>query len=511
MTGTLYDLAIVGGGINGAGIAADAAGRGLKVLLAEMGDLAGATSSASSKLIHGGLRYLEHRQFRLVRESLAEREVLLAKAPHIIRPLRFVLPHVAGMRHPALIRVGLALYDRLAPRRVIPPSMAIDLRRDPAGRALRPELDQGFAYYDCWVDDARLVVLNARQAADLGATILTRTRVAGAAIVDGLWRVSLDDGTATRQIGARALVNAAGPWAGDVACSALHGSTAMQSATAKQSAGAKPLTLRLVKGSHIVVPRIAGAEDAYLMQSGDGRVVFALPFEQRFTLIGTTDVPFMGRAEDVAVAPEEETYLLDLANRFFAKKLAASDIVWRYSGVRPLVDDGSSDPSSISRDYRLDLAAEPGSPPLINVVGGKITTYRRLAEAALVKLEPYVRAARGPWTATEVLPGGDLGEGGIEGYRLGLAHRYPAIGMRLISRLATLYGTRAAELLGDAKSMADLGEHIGDGLTEREAAYLKASEWARTPDDILWRRTKTGLHLNDRQRMLASERLAALL
>jgi glycerol-3-phosphate dehydrogenase len=504
MTESVYDLAIVGGGINGAGIAADAAGRGLKVLLAEMGDLAGATSSASSKLIHGGLRYLEHYEFRLVREALEEREVLLGRAPHIIRPLRFVLPHVPGMRPRALIHAGLTLYDHLAKRRRIPASSALDLARDPAGRALRPELTHGFAYWDCWVDDARLVVLNARAAADRGATILTRTRVSGLRGANGLWHIALAAGNDTLGVSARALVNAAGPWVDAVAGLAREG-----------GAGAKVPHLKLVKGSHIVVPRIAGAEDAYLLQSGDGRVVFALPFEGRFTLIGTTDIPFSGDPAGAAISPPEEDYLIALAGRFFAAPLARGDIVWRYSGVRPLSDDGDSNPSAISRDYRLELAMGPAAAPFLNVIGGKITTHRRLAEAALAKLAPHLPPMGPAWTATAPLPGGGTGGAddsvGFEGYRLDLARRRPQLSAELLGGLVRRYGTETDRVLGEAKEARDLGADLGGGLTEREVVYLKDHEWAREPDDVLWRRTKAGLHMTAEQRSRAADRIARLL
>ncbi len=503
MAEDVYDLAIVGGGINGCGIAADAAGRGLKVLLAEMGDLASGTSSASSKLIHGGLRYLEHYEFRLVREALLEREVLLAKAPHIIRPLRFVLPHVPGMRPKALIHAGLVLYDHLAKRRCIPPSSVVDLTHDPAGRPLRRELSQGFAYWDCWVDDARLVVLNAVAAAEKGAEILTRTRVTAARAGERTWHLTLSGSGGAREVEARALVNAAGPWADRVAGLAR---------TRRRAPGTTRLSL--VKGSHIVVPRIAGAEDAYLLQSADGRVVFALPFEERFTLIGTTDVAFAGDPATVAIDADEEGYLLDLAGRFFKAALTREEVVWSYAGVRPLGDDGEGDPSAISRDYRLEVVTPEGVPALLNVIGGKITTYRRLAEAALLKLAPHLPPMAGPWTATAPLPGGDLGGtagGGLEAYILDLARRRPQIQQKVLARLARLYGTRADRLLGDARSPADLGAEIGGYLTEREVAYLKVHEWAREPDDVLWRRTKAGLHMSAEARSRAFERLARLL
>jgi glycerol-3-phosphate dehydrogenase len=494
-----YDLAIVGGGINGAGIAADAAGRGLTVLLVEQGDLAGATSWVSSKLIHGGLRYLEHWEFRLVREALAEREVLLAKAPHLIHPLRFVLPHVKGMRPRGLIRLGLSLYDNLADRERLPASASLDLSRDPAGRALLPELLHGFSYFDCQVDDARLVVANAIDAAARGADVLTRTRLVAARMADGRWTLTLDGGGEPRQVAARVMVNAAGPWVGDVARLALG------------DADKDVPRIRLVKGSHVVVPRIAGAEDAYLMQSPDGRVVFALPYEERFTLIGTTDVPVAGDAADAAISAEEEDYLLSLTRRFFARPPAAADIVWRFAGVRPLVDDGAAKASAVTREYRLDLVAPPGAPALLNVVGGKITTYRSLAEAVLAKLAPHLPQIGRPWTAGTPLSGGDVGEGGLEGYRFRLRRRYGGLPDPLLWRLSRLYGTRAETLLGDARTVADLGADVGGGLSEREVDYLKAHEWARTADDVLWRRTKVGLHLKADRFELAAERISKLL
>ncbi|MGQ0673521.1 MAG: glycerol-3-phosphate dehydrogenase [Hyphomicrobium sp.] len=499
MPETVYDIAIVGGGINGVGIAADAAGRGLKVLLAEMGDLGGATSSASSKLIHGGLRYLEHMEFRLVRESLREREVLLAKAPHIIWPLRFVLPHVAGMRPAPLIRAGLFLYDHLAKRRCIPGSSRIDLRRDAAGRALRPELASGFAYWDCWVDDARLVVLNARAAANRGASILTRTKVTGATISGGLWHLTLDGQGAVHSAVARAVVNACGPWAGDAARKFAP------------PEGGQAQRLRLVKGSHIVVPRIPGADDAYLMQSEDRRAVFALPFEERFTLIGTTDVAYSGDPAAAAISPDEVHYLLALPNRFFRSVITPADIVWQFSGVRPLQDDEAANPSAVSRDYKLDLVAGDARPALLHVIGGKVTTHRKLAEEALDILTPHLPPMGPAWTAGVPLPGGAVGDGGIAGYRSELLHRRPWLGPERAARYVRRYGTLTDELLGDARRDGDLGLHIGGGLTEREVAYLKAMEWAARPDDVLWRRTKTGLHLSPADRPQAEERIAKLL
>jgi glycerol-3-phosphate dehydrogenase len=503
----IYDLVVVGGGINGAGIAADAAGRGLSVLLAEMGDLGGATSSHSSKLIHGGLRYLEQFEFRLVREALIEREVLLAKAPHIIWPQRFVVPRVKGGRSGLLLRAGLLLYDHLGTRRQtarqIPKSAALDLNRDPAGWPLRAELDCGFSYWDCCVDDARLVALNARAAVDKGAAIATRTRV-NRVIADGNeWRVALAGSDGTREVRARAVVNAAGPWVQGVA-------------DVVDAASARPRTqVRLVKGSHVVVPRIRGAEDAYLCQAPDGRVVFAIPYEQRFTLIGTTDVPYTGDPAAVAIAPEEEEYLLGVARSFFASPPSRADIVWSFAGVRPLYDDAATDPSEVTRDYRFELGAGDGAPPLLTVLGGKLTTYRRLAEAALAELAPHLRVrgvVMGPaWTAAAPLPGGDVGEGGFKGLLARLARERPGFEPAFLAVLARRYGTLVDEVLEGARSMADLGSDLGGGLTEREVSYLGDREWARTPEDVLWRRTKCGLRMTAEQRLAAADRIAALL
>jgi len=494
-----YDLAVVGGGINGVGIAADAAGRGLSVLLVEMGDLASGTSSHSSKLVHGGLRYLEHYEFRLVRKALQEREVLFANAPHIIWPLRFVLPQVPAGRPWLLLRAGLFLYDHLGNRRRIPGSRSVDLTRDDAGRPLRRDLTSGFAYWDCHVDDARLVVLNARAAADKGAAIETRTRVGSMVADDAAWRITLKGPGGTREARARVLVNAAGPWVQEVA----------------DSFGGQPHIrepLRLVKGSHIVVPRIKGAQDAYVCQSGDGRVVFAIPYERCFTLIGTTDIPFSGDPADAAIGEDEEDYLLDLANRYFAQPLTRADIVWRYTGVRPLYDDNkSANASAVSRDYRFELEVGPGRPPLLTVLGGKLTTYRRLAEAALARLAPHLPPMGPPWTANATLPGGDLGEGGLRAFVQRLCKSRPAFDAEFLDRLARRYGSLVDEVLGDAERDSDLGAAYGGGLTEREVCYLMEREWACEPDDVLWRRTKCGLHMMADERRAAAEKIAKLL
>jgi glycerol-3-phosphate dehydrogenase len=499
MTGEDYDIVIIGGGINGTGIAADAAGRGLKVLLAEMGDLASGTSSASSKLIHGGLRYLEHGELRLVRAALREREVLLAKARHLIRPLRFVLPHVAGGRPRAVIRAGLILYDHLARRRQLPGSRALALACDPAGRPLRPDLVHGFGYWDCWVDDARLVVANARAAAERGAAILTRAKVVAAAARTNGWDVTLAtaDG-AHRTLRARALVNAAGPWLETIAIRSGEGGPGRPSGR-----------LRLVKGSHIVVPRIAGAEDAYILQSPDRRIVFALPFEEGFTLIGTTEVPVSDPCGAV-VSAEEEAYLLAIANTYFAAGLGRADIVWRFAGVRPLLEDNAGTPSAVTRDYRLDVHCHDGA-PVLTVLGGKLTTYRRLAEAALARLGPYLPWMGRPWTAAVPLPGGAFGPRGFDGFLAELVRDRPRLEPQFLRRLARRHGTLTPAVLGDAASLGDMGRVIGAGLTEREVAYLKAEEWARTPEDVLWRRTKCGLHIAEDRRAAAAEAIAQLL
>ncbi|MGE0024344.1 MAG: glycerol-3-phosphate dehydrogenase [Hyphomicrobium sp.] len=498
MRGDVFDLAIVGGGINGAGLAADAAGRGLKVVLFEKDDLASGTSSASSKLIHGGLRYLEHFELRLVRESLAEREVLLARAPHLVRPLRFVIPLVDGMRSGVLMRLGLFLYDHLAQRKHIPASGSVDLARDPMGRPLRDELTRGLAYYDCSVDDARLVVTVARDAAERGARIFTRapvTRLRGAGDV---WEVTATSASGRpTTVAARVLVNAAGPWCADVARLARPGT-------------ASP-PLRLVRGTHIVVPRIAGAEDAYLLQNADGRVVFALPFEELFTMIGTTDVSVATPGDGFVPSADEEAYLIAAADAYFARPPRANSIAWRFAGVRALVDDGQRNASAMSREYRLDLVRSRDEPPLLNIIGGKITTYRRLAEAVLAKVRPFFPGMGAAWTASSPLPGGEAGVGGMADFRAEMARRHAGLSRTVLMRLVSLYGTRADRVIGDARSDADLGAGIGGGVTEREAVYLRDHEWARTAEDVLWRRTKAGLHLHADERREVEEALTRLL
>ncbi|MFZ5509038.1 MAG: glycerol-3-phosphate dehydrogenase [Pseudomonadota bacterium] len=475
-----YDLVVVGGGINGAGIARDAAGRGLSVLLCEKDDLAQHTSSASTKLIHGGLRYLERYQFSLVRKALGEREVLLRAAPHIIRPLRFVLPHDRGQRPAWLIRAGLFLYDHLARRQLLPGCEAIDLRRHVAGGPLRPGFAKGFVYSDAWVDDARLVVLVARDAAERGAHIHPRTACVAARRAAGRWRVTLrEQGGGQWEVSGRALVNAGGPWVAQVL---------------QQVIGLPvPREVRLVKGSHIVVPRLFDHAYAYIFQNPDRRIIFAIPFEDEYTLIGTTDVDYGGDPQQVAIDEQETRYLCAMASRYFARAIGPGDVVWSYSGVRPLLDHESPDPAGVTRDYALEL--DRAGAPLLSVFGGKITTFRKLAEEALDKLLPVLGGGRGSWTAGAPLPGGDLPDADTEAFIARLRQRHPWLPEKLARRYGRAYGTRAELLLGGARSLQDLGAEIVPGLYEAEAGYLVAQEWARSAEDILWRRSKLGLHL----------------
>jgi glycerol-3-phosphate dehydrogenase len=481
----------------------------LSVLLADKGDLGGATSSASSKLVHGGLRYLEHYAFRLVREALGEREVLLAKAPHIIWPLRFVLPHVPTQRPRWMLRAGLLLYDHLYRRKAVPGSAALDLARDPGGKPLKSDLTRGFAYWDCWVDDARLVVLNARTAATKGAEILSRSEVVGVQAVGALWHLTIRNGTQEREVRARALVNAAGPWV-----ERIGGKIAQANGMGADR------RLRLVKGSHIIVPRIPGANDAYLMQNADGRVVFALPYEETFTLIGTTDIAYTGDPASVTIDEEEIAYLLKLTGSFFRTSPTREDVVWTYSGVRPLYDDQSDNPSAVTRDYHLELDARAGAPPVLTVMGGKVTTYRRLAEEALERLHPHLPGMGPAWTTGAPLPGGDIEQDGkiagspvaaFERFVTRLTDTHSGFDRSFLTRLARRHGSLVHDVLGDAKSMADMGRLFGPSLTEREVVYLKEREWAMTADDILWRRTKAGLHLSADERARVTEAIAALL
>ena len=479
------DLLIVGGGINGTGIARDAAGRGLKVILCEQDDFARHTSSASSKLIHGGLRYLEHYEFRLVREALVEREVLLRAAPHIIWPLRFILPYDHEQRPAWLIRLGLFLYDHLGGRQLLPGSQAVDLRTDPVGRPLKPELRKGFAYADCFVDDARLVVLNAIDASERGAEILPRTRCTAARRANGLWYAALDAGAGgpPRQVRARALVNATGPWVSRFLAQELH--------------MAAPSDLRLVKGGHIIVPRLYDHPCPYILQNDDRRVVFVIPYEQKFSLIGTTDVDYADEPSLVDIGDDEIDYLCRAVSRYFQRPLTPDQVAWTYAGVRPLYDDANRDVSAITRDYVLDLDEPEDEAPLLSVFGGKITTYRKLAEHALAQLQPALRFEKGAWTASAPLPGGDLPKADFDGFLAALQLERRWLPPALVRRYARAYGTRVATLLDGARALDDLGEPLGDGLYEAEADYLVRAEWARTAEDILFRRSKLGLHVSD--------------
>jgi glycerol-3-phosphate dehydrogenase len=473
-----FDLLVVGGGINGAGIARDAAGRGLKVLLCEKDDLAAHTSSASTKLIHGGLRYLELYDFGLVRKALKEREVLLAAAPHLMWPLSFVIPHDESLRPAWIMRCGLFLYDHLARRRLLPASETLDLRTHEAGAPLTKHRGVGFRYWDGWVDDARLVVANAIAAHELGAVIRTRTECTRLLAHSGEWHATLTshDGT-SEQIRARAAVNAAGPWAARF----------LQSAATLRSAHG----LRLVKGSHIVVPSLFSHDHAYLLQADDRRIVFAIPYEHDFTLIGTTDVDYEAEPESASISADEVSYLCALSNRYFKQQIAPKDVVWSYSGVRPLLEDESSDARTATRDFALELLSAPA--PLLSVFGGKITTYRALAEAAMERLAPVLGCSVKGWTAAKPLPGGDLPAASFAAFESALALRHPWLPPDLRHRYARAYGTRAEVLLAGAAKMADLGAPIAPGLYEGELEYLCRNEWALTAEDVLWRRSKLGL------------------
>jgi glycerol-3-phosphate dehydrogenase len=483
----IYDLLIVGGGINGAGIARDAAGQGVAVLLVEKGDLAGATSSASSKLIHGGLRYLEYREFRLVREALREREVLLRIAPHLVKPLRFILPHDAAQRPAWMIRLGLFLYDHLGGREKLPGSRGVDLRKASEGAVLRPEFLRGFEYADCWADDARLVVANALDAQAHGAEIRVRTALVSAKRAEGLWEAKVARaGGATETVRARALVNATGPWA---------------TALFDCFEGAKTrYRLALVQGSHIVVPRLYAGDQAYILQNPDKRIIFLLPFLEAFTIIGTTDTPYAGDPAAVAITAGETEYLLMAANRFLRRPIAPSDIKWSYSGVRPLYDDGSINASAMTRDYAFDIDAPEGAAPLLTIYGGKLTTYRKLAQHVLRKILPKLGREPRKWTSGAPLPGGDMPGADFEAFRRALGAEFPFLPPELAARYARLYGTRARQMLRDARSLTDLGECPAADLYEREVAFLRETEWAETADDVLWRRTKLGLFVSPEQR-----------
>ncbi|ESW61715.1 MAG: glycerol-3-phosphate dehydrogenase [Rhodobacter sp. CACIA14H1] len=499
------DLFIIGGGINGCGIARDATGRGLSVILAEQNDLASATSSASTKLFHGGLRYLEYFEFRLVREALEERETLLVAMPHISWPMRFVLPYHPDMRfegdtptgrllsrlmpwmkgrRPAwLIRLGLFLYDTLGGRRILPATRTLDLTRDPAGKPLQSRFRHAYEYSDCWVEDSKLVSLNARDAAQRGATVLTRTRVTSATRTGDLWEIATDGPEGPRTHHAHALVNAGGPWVEDVIRNV---------ARINSSEG-----VRLVRGSHIVTKKLYDHDRCYFFQGTDGRIIFAIPYEQDFTLIGTTDKDHKGAPKDATCTDEERDYLLKFASQYFAKPVTVKDVVWTYSGVRPLYNDGAKSATAATRDYVLSL--DGNGAPLLNVFGGKITTYRRLAESALEKLQPFFPQAKGPWTARVPLPGGGFAHDGVPALTAALKSRFPFLTDYWAARLIRAYGTEAETILGTAQTAADLGRDFGATLTEAEVRWLMQHEFARAAADVVWRRTKLGLRLSKEQ------------
>ncbi|MFT8663790.1 glycerol-3-phosphate dehydrogenase [Acetobacter orientalis] len=483
-----YDLLIVGGGVNGAGIARDAVGRGASVLMVEQDDLASYTSSASTKLIHGGLRYLEYYEFRLVKEALTERERLLKMAPHIMWPMRFVLPHSKLVRPAWMLKAGLFLYDHLASNMTLPKSRAIDFRTHSAGQPLKSDYTKGFVYSDGWVQDSRLVVLNAMDAAERGADVRTRTRLINATRQNGLWQAELEDRVTgqTTTVQARALVNAAGPWVARLLADTLKIPNSK--------------SVRLVKGSHIIVPKVFDGPQAYIFQNPDKRIVFAIPYEQKFTLIGTTDIPWKEAPGKVGIAPDEISYLCESVNRYFKTAVKEGDVVWSYAGLRPLYDDASANASAVTRDYVLDLDTQDGA-PLLSIFGGKITTYRKLAEHALEKLAPVLPAVAGKsWTANEVLPGGDIGDGGFDAALARLSRAAAWLPANLAWRLMRNYGSRAYEIIGEATSLQEMGTVLGGDLTTREVDYLIQREWARTAEDVLWRRSKLGLHLNEEEK-----------
>ncbi|WP_108444503.1 glycerol-3-phosphate dehydrogenase [Halomonas denitrificans] len=486
----VLDLFVIGGGINGVGIANDAAGRGLAVGLCEQGDLAGATSSASSKLIHGGLRYLEHHEYRLVREALREREVLMAKAPHIIWPLRFVLPHRPHLRPAWMLRAGLFLYDHLGKRKTLPGSRSIRLDHR---QGLAPNMTRGFEYSDCWVDDARLVVLNAVQAREYGAELLVRTRCINARERDGLWELTLEDTESGARLTrrCRTLVNAAGPW--------------VESVVRDQAGRDSRYGVRLIQGSHLIVPRLNHDERAYILQNTDRRIVFVLPYEEDFSLIGTTDRRYEGDPTRIEVSEEEIDYLLSVVNAHFRTRLSREAVIRTFAGVRPLCDDESADPSAMTRDYTLDL--DTRGAPLLSVFGGKITTYRKLAEAALEALSPHLPEMRPPWTAEAPLPGGEIGD--HDAFEARLLADYPYLEANQARRFARTYGTLCRAFLDGRDSQAALGEAFGAGLTAAEVDYLIEREWARSAEDILWRRTKLALRLTATERQRLTDYLEA--
>lgn len=472
----IYDLFVLGGGVNGTAIARDAAGRGLKVFLAEQNDLASGTSSASTKLIHGGLRYLETYEFRLVREALIEREVLLNAAPHIIWPLRFVLPHHQGLRPRWLIRLGLFLYDHLGGRKILPGTRSINFEKDVTGEPLKPEFTHGWEYSDCWVQDARLVVLNAIDAREKGADIRTRTKVTSAVRIAEGWSITLESG---ETIQAKILVNASGPWVSEVLKTIV-----------RQNEAAK---VRLVKGSHVVVSRLYDHDRCYIFQNGDGRICFAIPYEGKFTLIGTTDLDFVGEPGPVEITDDEINYLLNSVSEYFNRPVRRSQVKWSYAGIRPLYDDGATQAQQATREYVLKLEGKTGEAPMLSVFGGKITTSRKLAEAALEKLKPFLPQAKSPWTRGAFLPGG-MAYAKSEAYLSDMKKRLTFLKPQIVERLFHAYGTRMELILKDARFAGDLGKTIGP-LSENELQYLIQNEWVTSADDVLWRRSKLGLHM----------------
>lgn len=491
---TTYDLAIIGGGINGCGIASDAAGRGLKVYLCEQDDLASATSSWSSKLIHGGLRYLEYYEFRLVREALKERQVLLRKSPNLIHPLRFIMPHDKSLRPAWMIQIGLLLYDHLGGKQKLEKSKKLNLRLHPTGKPLKGNYHKGFIYSDCQVDDARLVIANAMDAKNRGAMIQTRQRCIEAQRFKDNWRLTLQSAQGeTSQITAKVLVNAAGPWVDDI----IHQVAKVHSQS----------HISLVKGSHIVVPKIYTGHQAYILQNVDKRIVFVIPYLEKYSLIGTTDVAYEGDPKNASISNEEIQYLIDIVDRYFNHQIDQDKIVWQFSGVRPLHADAADNPSAMTRDYTLELNIDDDLAPILSIFGGKITTYRKLSEHALEKLATFFPQASPAWTADATLPGGDMEDANFPKYYQHFQHDYPWLPNDMSLRIAKNYGTLSRLWLKDCHSMADLGEHFAHGLTAGEVDYLLAHEWAMTVDDIIWRRTKTGIEMPSE----AKARIAAYL
>jgi glycerol-3-phosphate dehydrogenase len=476
----VYDIFVIGGGVNGCGIARDAAGRGLSVFLAEQNDLASGTSSASTKLIHGGLRYLEHYEFRLVREALIEREVLLQAAPHIIWPLRFVLPHHSGLRPRWMIRLGLFMYDHLGGRKILPPTRSVDLTTDETGKPLKDEFTRGYEYSDCWVEDARLVVLNARDAKARGAEIRTRTKVVSARRDGTEWTVDIDSNGKTETIRAKALINSAGPWVSQVLGQVIGRND--------------PDKIRMVKGSHLVVDKLYDHDRCYIFQNADGRICFAIPYETNFTLIGTTDEDHKGDPGKPECSDAEKDYMLNAVSEYFKKPVTRAQVRWAYSGIRPLYDDGASKAQEATRDYVLKLDRPEGQAPLLSVFGGKITTARKLAESVMDEIKPFFPAMKGEWTAKSTLPGGAIAHDAVEAKIAELQKKYSFLKPQNVRRLFKAYGTEVETILGDAQFAADLGQTFGP-VTEKEIAYLRANEWVVTADDLLWRRSKLGLHM----------------